>query len=76
MNKNMFTSFINSSDLFASPSFMKGAARIADLFGYLDDYNYKPTGKKVDTEALKRDWNIVGLDIFEAIELYEKSSSV
>lgn len=76
MSKKIFRSFINSSDLFTTPSFLKGTARIIDLFGNLDDYNYKPTDKKVDTEALKRDWDIVGLDILDAIELYEQSNTI
>ena len=73
MNKKMSKIFLNSSALFTSPSFLKGAARVSDLFGYLDDYNYKPTGNEADFEALKRDWEIVGLDIQNAIEIYEQS---
>ena len=73
MNKKIYRSFINSSDLFTSPSFLKGSSRIVDLFGYLDDYNYKSTDNQVDSEALKRDWEIVGLDILDAIKLYEQS---
>ncbi len=72
----MRKSFISSSDLFAPPSFLKGSARAVDLFGYLDDYNYKSTDNAVDTEALKRDWDIVGLDILDAIKQYEQSNTI
>lgn len=68
----MSKTFINSSALFSSPSISKGTARVVDLFGYLDEYNYKRTEAEADTEALKRDWNIVGLDIKSAIGLYEE----
>lgn len=72
MNKISIKSFTKSSGLYTSPSFLKGTARIIDLFGYLDWYNYKSTNKKIDSEALKRDWDIVGLDILEAFKLYER----
>lgn len=69
---NMSKTFINSSALFTNPSILKGMVRMVDLFGYLDDYNYKKTEAEADTEALKRDWTIVGLDIKTSIGLYEK----
>lgn len=68
----MSKTFVNSSALFTSPSFLKGTARVVDLFGYLDEYNYKKTEAEADFEALKRDWNMIGLDINRAIELYEE----
>lgn len=68
----MSKTFINSSTLFTIPSVFKGAARVVDLSGYLDDYSYKKTEAEADREALRRDWNVVGLDIKKAIEDYEK----
>lgn len=72
MNRNMSKTFINSSALFTNPSVLKGTARVADLFGYLDNYNYKETEAEADIKALKRDWTIVGFDIKRAIEFYEE----
>lgn len=72
----MSKTFINSSALFTSPSILKGTARVVDLFGYLDDYNYKKTEAEADAEALKRDWTIVGLDIKTAIGLYEEGEQI
>lgn len=68
----MSKAFIDSSALFTTPALLKGAARVVDLFGYLDDYNYKKTEAEADTEALRRDWTIVGLDIKKAMGLYEE----
>jgi len=67
--------FLNSSALFTNPSFWKGTARVVDLFGGLDNYNYKNTEAEADLESLKRDWNVVGLDMAEAIGIYEKEES-
>lgn len=68
----MSKTFIDSSALFSNPSILKGVTRVVDLFGYLDEYNYKNTEAEADAEALKRDWTIVGLDIKSAIGLYEE----
>ncbi|MBI4097688.1 MAG: hypothetical protein HY426_01490 [Candidatus Levybacteria bacterium] len=62
--------FLNSSALFSSPSFLKGVSRVVDLFGYLDNYNYKKGEKEADLEALKRDWSIIGIDIDDSIKKY------
>lgn len=65
--------FINSSSLYTDPSFFKGMARVVDLFGSLDEYNYKTTEAEADNEALKRDWFIIGKDLFNAIKTYGKA---
>ncbi len=63
---------LHSSDLYTEPSFIKGIARTFDLFGWLDEYNYRPTGKEADEAALKRDWRMIGMDILHAIQFYDK----
>lgn len=63
--------FIKSTNLFLYPSFLKGVARFFDLFGGLDKYNYSKSELEADTNALKRDWKIVGLDILNSIKKYE-----
>lgn len=67
--------YLNSSALFSSPSLLKGAARTIDMFGALDEYNYKVTEAEADAEALKRDWNIIGIDIANAIGEYDQTTS-
>ncbi|PIU68382.1 hypothetical protein COS81_04160 [candidate division WWE3 bacterium CG06_land_8_20_14_3_00_42_16] len=70
----MSNEFLNSSTLYNTPSFLKGVARVIDLFGQLDEYDYKKTEKEADAEALRRDWYIVGQDIFDGVEKYERGS--
>lgn len=73
MNRNMSNKpYVNSSALFSEPSLLKGAARTIDMFGTLDEYNYKNTEAEADYEALKRDWSIVGIDIANAMEDYDQ----
>ena len=43
-----------------SPSSMRGAARLADLFGQLDEYNHSSTP---DYDAIRQDWEEVGKQI-------------
>ncbi|MBD3270669.1 hypothetical protein GF376_04030 [Candidatus Peregrinibacteria bacterium] len=45
--------------LLTSPTFFKGASRVVDLYGKLDEYNYQDA----DYYALKADWANVGNDI-------------
>ncbi len=51
---------ISSTDLLSNPSRLKGAARIFDITGKLDFYDYK---ENADEESIARDWKIVGLEI-------------
>ena len=48
---------------------MKGMCRVVDLEGKLDSYNYKDDP---DTQALARDWIIVGETIYSSIQAYDK----
>lgn len=66
---------LHSSAFYTNPSALKGSARLADLFGDLDTYNYDKSQEKEDSKALQRDWTIVGTDIKQAIKSYEKSNS-
>lgn len=61
-----------STDLFTYPSFLKGVARIGSIYGSLDEYNYK---SDPDTEAIKKDWSIIGKDIGNSIQNYGKKKS-
>jgi hypothetical protein len=64
---------IASSNLFRPPSFMKGMARIVDLRGTLNEYSYYESESAADVVALKKDWRIVGNDLWVAIDKYGKS---
>jgi len=60
---------MNPSNIFRAPSFLKGMARVADLFGALDQYKYSDT---TDSELLKRDWIIAGKDLHQEMKRYER----
>lgn len=53
--------------LFAEPSFREGMARVLDLGGTLNEYNYSRSGRLADYFALRSDWLAVGHDIWQAI---------
>lgn len=60
-----------ASNLFVQPSFWRGTARVMDLFGTLTRYNTAPTAHDADTRATKKDWEVVGQDLKDAISDYE-----
>lgn len=62
--------YTNSSPLVLQPSFLKGVARVVDLFGQLDEYNYSSSNDEADSKALKRDWFITGEDISSSMKQY------
>ena len=46
-------------------------ARILDLGGTLNEYNYSSTPDKADFCAIHFDWKVVGSDISKAMAIYE-----
>jgi hypothetical protein len=62
-----------SDFLFASPSFISGAARVLDLYGVYDSYNSSSSNYEADYKAIWSDWSVVGKDIFSAIKHFEHS---
>jgi hypothetical protein len=57
--------------LFARPSFWSGMARVVDLGGTLNEYNYSISPRRADYYAIRSDWNVVGDDISEAVNKLE-----
>lgn len=55
-------------DLFAKPSFIEGVARVLDLGGTLNDYNFSRSGALADAHAVESDWVTVGVDLRNAVE--------
>ena len=58
-----------STNILNYPSFFKGVARVADLFGGLDKYRYS---ENPDSELLQKDWEIVGSDLIQSLKKYER----
>lgn len=62
-----------SDFLFASPTFISGAARVLDLYGFYGTYNASSTEYEADYKALLSDWAVVGQDILFAMKQFEGS---
>lgn len=58
---------LQSTILLTYPNFFKGASRIVDLSGQLDEY---ATSSDADYVALKNDWKNVGKTISKSIGQY------
>jgi len=54
--------------LFAKPSFLEGMARVLDIGGTLTEFNRLPTSEEADANAIRQDWEAVGLDLLAAVE--------
>ena len=63
-----------SNYLFATPSFLTGAARVLDMSGSFDYYNLSPTGEIANARGLLTDWNAVGRYLRESIESFKSES--
>lgn len=61
--------------LYASPSFLEGMARLWDPAGFLNQYNRSATPRQADQKAIMQDWFMVGSDIRAAIKDVEKKQT-
>ena len=57
--------------LYAEPSIWEGFARILDIAGDFDDYNYSESDLEADMIALASDWYAVGADLHRAINRFK-----
>ena len=53
--------------LYAVPRPLFGVARLLDLFGYFDSYNYSGSPGQADNRSLRADWSDVGRDLWAAV---------
>ena len=60
---------MTTDSLFVKPSFVNGLASIGNLAGTLL-CNASETSDDADRQALASDWQIVGMDISEALDTY------
>jgi hypothetical protein len=60
-----------SDFLYASPSFLEGAASVLDLGDTLTDYNSSLNGEQADRIALAMDWQVIGDDMRRAVAAFE-----
>ena len=57
--------------LYAMPSWISGAARVLDIGGTLNEYNFSENPAEADYLAIASDWAAVGLDLQAAIDSYK-----
>ncbi len=67
---------VRSDFLVAQPSFMSGAARVLDLRGCFDAYNYSRSTHEADHFALLADWHVVGGDAALALDRFSQEPEV
>ena len=60
--------------LFATPSWLTGAARSLDVAGQFDEYNDSKTVQDADARALFSDWRAVGESILDAVVGFGRES--
>jgi hypothetical protein len=63
---------LQGNSLFFRPSFLSGAARVLDLFGVFDSYDLSDSPEEADAPALCSDWRIVGQDVMNAVEMFDR----
>lgn len=57
--------------LFATPNFVRGMAAAFDIGATMTVYNESKNEVDADIKALSSDWEMIGEDIFTAMERYE-----
>ena len=67
----MQTFLDDTAFLFATPSFLSGAAAAFDIGGTLVEYNISKNEADADSRAIASDWAVVGKDIQNSVEQYE-----
>lgn len=63
---------VETSYLYANPSFFGGMAKILDMGGTLMIYNESRTPVEADMKAISNDWKAVGNDLAHSIQEHEK----
>ena len=66
---------LRSNKIFARLPFVMGISSVLDMGGTLQVNNPPEIEKKMDIEALKNDWEIVGENLNFSISIYEQELS-
>lgn len=81
INESIFSSsFVKKNTksfyLFAEPSFIEGMIRVIDFKGTINIYNDSEIPKEADFRALENDWRVVGDDLKDSINEYERTRDI
>lgn len=61
-----------SDYLFVNPTFWRGAARVGDFWGILEEYNLSRTAAEADAMAMRSDWLAIGRDMTAALQTHRR----
>ncbi len=67
---------LKSIHLFSRPSFLRGFARLIDLGGTLNKYNYSESPEAADYYAVWSDWLAVGDDLKQGFNEYSRKNNL
>ncbi len=73
-NQNISIGFISSSRLYSQPKFWDGISTIFNIMGSSFNYNYSKSNLEADNKSIKRDWEIVGNDMWNAINSNQENT--
>lgn len=65
----------NSTRHSSAQTFLRGMARVADMFGGVNRASVKKTYYHNDSQALRNDWHTTGSDISTALKRYEQKAA-
>ena len=72
----MFKKRKTYSTFLTVPSITQGISRVVDMFGYLDGYNhFEIASTTSDQKSIRKDWELVGQDLQNSIEIYDSQES-
>ncbi len=74
MDRKMYKSYTNI--LFPKSGFLKGMARVFDLFGTLNNYNTSESAEQADAKAIYSDWISAGNDLRNVFGKYKYERSI
>ena len=60
--------------LYATPSFLSGAATVFAVSGYSPSFNRSMTESEADSKAIYSDWSMVGQDIATSASTLERKN--
>lgn len=66
MSETIKNSISYTFHLFNRPSVGEGYARLVDIYGELNSYDYSPDGETADIKALKNDWAALNMDMLKS----------
>lgn len=65
---------LGTNFIFSPASLLVGMGSVLNIAGNYFQYRAYPSGAEADTDALRRDWNVIGHDMRKAFRMWENSN--